>query len=70
MKLSKKKDNDRLRRDANEELYTSRKKFHQVSHVRVREFKLFLCYYLKVKHRIPNQMFCVIKLHFFTKNIV
>lgn len=29
MKLSKKKDNDRLRRDVNEELYTSRKKFHQ-----------------------------------------
>ncbi|XP_029649563.1 DCC-interacting protein 13-alpha [Octopus sinensis] len=31
MKLSKKKDNDRLRRDANEELYTSRKKFHQTA---------------------------------------
>lgn len=30
MKLSKKKENDRLRREVNEELYTSRKKFHQV----------------------------------------
>lgn len=31
MKLSKKKENDRLRREVNEELYTSRKKFHQTA---------------------------------------